>query len=171
MNGYSKITDNTLRPGQNGRHFPDDMFKCIFVNDNVLTFINITLKFVPKGPINNSPALVQIMAWCLPGDKPLSEPMLVYSRTYALLGLNELIACRSIGLYHPVNINIQWYYVIAWWNRVTSNIGYGVNGAEFPVENDWLKYLGIRLYIIWKLVLIQHLPYLSGRSSFAFISM
>ena len=33
--------------------------------------------FFPKGPINNIPALVQIMAWRRPGDKPLSEPMLV----------------------------------------------------------------------------------------------
>ena len=34
----------------------------------------ISLKFVPKGPINNNPALVQVMAWRRPGDKPLSEP-------------------------------------------------------------------------------------------------
>ena len=37
----------------------------------------ISLKFVPKGRINNIPALVQIMAWRCPGDKPLSEPMMV----------------------------------------------------------------------------------------------
>ena len=43
----------------------------------------MSLKFVPKGPINNIPALVQIMAWCWPGDKPLSEPMMVkISDTY-----------------------------------------------------------------------------------------
>ena len=35
--------------------------------------------FVPKGPINNIPALVQIMAWPRSGYKPLSEPMLVSS--------------------------------------------------------------------------------------------
>ena len=34
------------------------------------------LKFVPKGPINNIPALVRIMAWRWTGDKPLSEPMM-----------------------------------------------------------------------------------------------
>ena len=28
----AKICLNTLRPRQNGRHFPDDIFKCIFVN-------------------------------------------------------------------------------------------------------------------------------------------
>ena len=36
------------------------------------------MKFVPRvqGPIYNIPALVQIMAWRRPGDKPLSEPMM-----------------------------------------------------------------------------------------------
>ena len=40
-------------------------------------FIKISVNFVPKCPINNSPALVQIMGWRRPGDKPLSEPMMV----------------------------------------------------------------------------------------------
>ena len=39
--------------------------------------IKISLKFVPKGPINNIPALVQIMSWHRLGAKPLSEPMMV----------------------------------------------------------------------------------------------
>ena len=39
--------------------------------------IKISLTFVPKGQINNIPALVHIMAWRHPGDKPLSEPMMV----------------------------------------------------------------------------------------------
>ena len=68
---------NTLRPRQNGRRFADDMFKRIFLNENVRILIKISLKFVPKGPINNIPALVQIMAWRRSGDKPLSEPMMV----------------------------------------------------------------------------------------------
>ena len=67
---------NSLRPRQNGRHFSDDTFKRIFLNDNVWISNKISLKFVPKGPINNIPALVQIMAWRRIGDKPLSEPML-----------------------------------------------------------------------------------------------
>ena len=66
---------NTLRPRQNGRHFPDDIFKWIFLNENVWISIKISLKFVPNVPINNIPALVQIMAWCRSGDKPSSEPM------------------------------------------------------------------------------------------------
>ena len=36
----------------------------------------MSLKYVPRGPTNNFPALVQIMTWRRPGDKPLSEPMM-----------------------------------------------------------------------------------------------
>ena len=73
---------NTLRPRQNGRRFPDDTFKRIFLNENVGIPIKISLKFVPTGPINNIPALVQIMDWRRPGDKPLSEPMMVSLPTH-----------------------------------------------------------------------------------------
>ena len=68
---------NTLRIRQNGLHFPGNIFKCIFLNENVWNLIEISLKFVPKGPINNIPAMVQIMAQCLAGAKPLSEPIMV----------------------------------------------------------------------------------------------
>ena len=67
---------NTLRPRQNSRHFADDAFKRIFWDENVRISIEMSLKFVPKGPINNIPALVHIMAWRRPGDKPLSKPMI-----------------------------------------------------------------------------------------------
>ena len=67
---------NTLRPRQNGRHFPDDIFKWIFLNEYVWISINISLKFVPRGPINNIPTLVQVMAWRRPGHRPLSEPIM-----------------------------------------------------------------------------------------------
>ena len=73
---------NTLRPRLNGCHFPDDIFKRIFLNQNVPIPINISLQFVPKGPINNIQALFQIMAWHRPGDKPLSETMLVSLLTH-----------------------------------------------------------------------------------------
>ena len=53
----------------------DDIFKCIFVNEIFSILIKISLKFVPKGSIDNNPALVMIMAWRLIGDKPLSESM------------------------------------------------------------------------------------------------
>ena len=54
---------NTLRPRQNGHQFPDDNFKCIFWNEDISISINISLKFVPKGPISNIVAIIQIRAW------------------------------------------------------------------------------------------------------------
>ena len=68
---------NTLRLRQNGQHFTDDILKWIFLNENVWISIEISLKFVSWGLISNTPALVQIMAWCWPCDKPLSERMMV----------------------------------------------------------------------------------------------
>ena len=67
-----------MSPRQNGQHFPHDIFKCIFVNENAKISIKISLKFIPKCPINYIPALVKIMAWCQPGDKPLSEPTMTH---------------------------------------------------------------------------------------------
>ena len=69
----------TLRPRQNGCHFPNGIFKRIFSEFKMCKFPQ---KFVPKGPMNNMPALVQIMAWRRTGDKPLSEPMMVRSPTH-----------------------------------------------------------------------------------------
>ena len=90
------VSVNTLRPRQGGRHFPDDIFKRIFLNENVWILIKITLKFVPRGTINNIPALVQIMAWRRPGGKPLSEPMLVFVSTYICVTRPQWV--KSISL-------------------------------------------------------------------------
>ena len=37
----------SLKPTQNGRHFADDIFKCIFLNENIWIWLKISLKFVP----------------------------------------------------------------------------------------------------------------------------
>ena len=84
----------------NGRHFADAIFKCIFFNENVWILIQISLKFVPKGPINNIPALVQIMAWRRPGDKPLSEPMMVSLTTHICATRPQWVKTQS---------NMTWY--------------------------------------------------------------
>ena len=75
--GICPLFVNTLRPRQNSRHFTDGIFKCIFLNETILIAIKISLKFILKSPVNNIAALVQIMAWHLPGDKPWSESMMI----------------------------------------------------------------------------------------------
>ena len=57
----------TLRLRQNGHHLQDDIFKCIFFNEDVWISSKISLKFLPKGRIYKMRALVQIMAWRLTG--------------------------------------------------------------------------------------------------------
>ena len=87
---------NTLRSKQDGRHLSDDIFKCIFSNENIIISIKISLKFSPKGPINNIPALVQIMDWRRPATSHyLNQWWLDYRRIYASLGLNELTADKQ----------------------------------------------------------------------------
>ena len=78
IEGNCEVTPsfNSLRLRKNGRHFLNDIFKCICVYQNIWISIKISLKFVSKGQIHNNPSLVQIMAWHRPGDKPLSEPMM-----------------------------------------------------------------------------------------------
>ena len=66
-----------MRLRQNGRHFADNFFKCIFLNENILILINTSLKFVPTGRVDNIRALVQIMAWHLVSTKPSSEPKMI----------------------------------------------------------------------------------------------
>ena len=114
----------TLRPRQNGRHFADGIFKCIFLNENIWIPIKISLKFVPKGPINNNPSLVQIMVWRRLGAKPLSEPMMGSLLTHICVTLpqwvnNGLLADSTKPLPEPIltyhqTIKVQWHSAISW---------------------------------------------------------
>ena len=71
----------------------DDNLTCIFMNENDIILIRISQKCVPRSPIDNKPALVQVMAWRRTGDKPLPEPMLTQfiGGIYATLGGDELM--------------------------------------------------------------------------------
>ena len=123
---------NTLRPRQNGRHFPDDIFKCIFFNENIRISTKNSLKFVPQGFINNIPALVLIMAWRRPGDKPLSEPMMVsllthicvtrphWVKWFSLCWKNALVLKHSCIFFYVLLqpwFRLLWCYLLSllWW--------------------------------------------------------
>ena len=83
-------TFSILRP-QNWRHFADDIFKCIFLNEKVWISLKFSLTFVAKVRIGNSSALVQIMAWHRPCDKPLSEPMMVSLPSHICLSRHQWV--------------------------------------------------------------------------------
>ena len=73
---------NTLRPRRYGRHVTDAILQCIILNDNVWITIKISSNFVPWGPIDNNRTLDQIITWCRPDDKPLSEPIMITLLTH-----------------------------------------------------------------------------------------
>ena len=113
---------NSLRPRLNRRPFADDIFKCIFLNENEWILPRISLKFVPKVRINNIPSLFQIMAWCRPGDKPLSKPMMVSLLTH-------------ICVTRP-----QWVNVDRRWNVIMTPFGVTLPEDDFTTLS-W--------YILW----------------------
>ena len=73
---FAPIPVNILRARQNGRHFPDDIFRPSFLKENARISIQIWFKFVPRDSVGNTSALVQVMAWRRTGAKPLREAML-----------------------------------------------------------------------------------------------
>ena len=74
---------NALRPIQNGCQLADEIFKCISFNENFPVLNKISLKYIPMSLIDNTAALVQIMAWHQRGGKPSFEAVLVcYTDTY-----------------------------------------------------------------------------------------
>ena len=83
---------NILRPKQNDCHSTRNIFKHIFLNENVWLAIKISLKFVSGCLI---PALVQIMSWCRTGDKPSSESLMARLPTHISVQRPQelIIAC------------------------------------------------------------------------------
>ena len=101
---------NTLRPRQNGRHFADDISKSIFVNENVWIPIKFSLKFVPKGPMNNIPALVQIMAWRRPGDNCAGLGPNTYSYLY-LYSNTQIFVFVFVFVFEKYQIGVLYLYL------------------------------------------------------------
>ena len=67
---------------------PQTIFSNAFIsNEDIFTSIKISLKFIPKDPINDKSSLVQMMVWHRAGDRSLSEPMMTW--------LIEAYACHS----------------------------------------------------------------------------
>ena len=90
-------------------NFADDIFKCIFLNEKFSISIQISLKFVSRGPIDNKPALVQVMAWRRTGNKPLPKPTLsqftdaymrhqIFQRSY--LSCGEFLNHNTLSHYY-----------------------------------------------------------------------
>ena len=127
---------NTLRPRQNRRHFADDIFKSIFLNENARISLKISLKFVAMVRINNIPALVQIMAWRRPGDKPLSEPMMVRLLTHICVTRPQWVLTKRTKKVHwPWKVILGYRSENLQDTKVNSQVNILITSWEHPL--DW----------------------------------
>ena len=182
----------------NWQCFTDDIFKRTFFNENVWNSINNSLKFVPKGPINNIPALVQRMAWRRPGDKPLSEPMMVSLPTHMCVTRPQWVTSLAPGRYGsdflncvnfmstPREITLLWMQqntfdekstlglVMAWCRQATSHyLNQFFFFLTYPLAFIWWqfneRYLSHRsLILAWNYIL-KFYPNLPGANELTWI--
>ena len=101
---------NILRPIQNCRHFADAIFKFIFLKENVWISLKISLKFVPKGRINNIPALVQIMGYASKSHLLLANNVLLLSYFSLIVCLSTVIMCSDVWWW----CDTLWLYGCIW---------------------------------------------------------
>ena len=90
MQSYQHIEAETKWSPFSRRQFEMD-----FWNENAWISIKISLKFVPGGPMNTFQSLVQILVWRRPGDKPLSEPMMVSLMMHICITLLQWVNAKS----------------------------------------------------------------------------
>ena len=139
------------------------------VNENVWMLKKFSLKFVPKGLVSNIAALVKILTRCRPGDKPLSEPMmvswlmnvcvrsqlLIFSCDVDNIAENEIIHLMILleSIIWKFADYMDWYFIIQVFN-------------SFWYDKDWITTAGteVGISLYWRLpgwqMSIQTDPYL-----------
>ena len=140
--------------------------------------IKFSLKFVPKDPMNNIPALVQIMAWRRPGDKPLSGPVMVSLLTHICVtrpqwvkgDLNRFSFTRICA--HLISLIL--YYILycsnmyEWWawfyttKDQKANVAYVIISGPSPIQSEKMQRNRCKINNIW--VTFWHL-FLNKRST------
>ena len=145
---------NTLRTRQHGRDLADAIFKGIFLNENVWILIKISLKLIPRGPINNIQALVQLMAWCRSGNKPLSEPMMVSLLMHICVTWPQWVNYRYAEYFWE---NIFAFHTIPWLLnslRMSSNtkiIFQNMGISIIKIRWSWYSLIFVRQYLYTKM--------------------
>ena len=120
---------NTLGPRQNGRHFADDTFKCIPLNENVWISIKIFLKFVPKalGPTDNKPFSEKLLTHiCVTRPQWIKYRYMPHLSKLLYIQYSWSHSCRS--KYWSVRHNVilckhtvyAWYHDW-WWSKCSTS--------------------------------------------------
>ena len=121
------------------QNYPDDIFKCIFLNESVWISNTIWLTFVPKGRIDIKTALVEIMAWHRTGNKPLSEPMVTYvenayMRHPAWICYERIFSYPSLVTFHRKTKLLVGRWLQNQWCEVCSSL-FIINHLEAAYRN------------------------------------
>ena len=116
------IIQNSLRCLEFSRfrvqHIRSTIFSnAICLNENVWISIEISLNFVLKGSINNIRTLVHTMAWHRPGDKPLSEPMMLSLLTHICVTQPQWVKITVVFLGDHPNL---WFILFGYVSLVTA---------------------------------------------------
>ena len=101
----SHIEAEAKLPPFRRRHFQMD-----FLEKKCMDFLKISFKFVHTVRNDNIPALVQIMAWRRPGDKPSSEPMMISLLTHVCTTRPQWVIItfhRSVSIRSCLN-TLEW---------------------------------------------------------------
>ena len=139
----------------------DDIFKCIFLNENAWILIDIPLMFVPKGQINNIPALVWIMAWRRPGDKPLSEQMMFTLLMHLCVTQPQYVKCtkkRELYQDHFAYAYSQWEVIsqcniVALWLGAYTECSLDILRLSLVSQLSFRQYWGCGLPIYLMMIL------------------
>ena len=144
MTAAIAVCFNTLRPRHNFRHFADGIFKCILLNEHVWISLKISLKVVP----NNIIAVVKIMAWRRPGDKPLSEPMMVSLLTHICVTLPQRVNTWGTGRLLTISDFFKriGHHCTGCWLSTVSSLQWRHNGRDSVSNHQPYDYLLNRLF-------------------------
>ena len=133
-------------------------FQCIFFNENVLISIKISLQFVPQGPIDDISALAQIMAWRRPGDKPLSEPLMVRLPTHTCVTLPHwvkefsgeyiyILKAQCVNISNTLISSISTFIVDIRRLYLDQNFIYATSGPSRSAHYDLMKSITSTIFI------------------------
>ena len=142
-------------------------FLCIFLNENIWSLLDLLVKFVPNGPVNNIPSLVQIMDGCRPGDKQLLEPMMVCFLTYICVTRprwvkhnysNKLL--RTVQVSFIKSLKLSKIVVIGWYMAMPKQNTWVI---MYPpvVTHHWLKIILLKWRTTLKMSLLINWQYVT----------
>ena len=127
-------------------------WSAIFLNENIWIAIKISLEFVPKGPINNIPVLVWIMAWRRSGGKPLSEQMVVSLLMHICVTRPQWVNLHI--LHYTYIIPCQQRNLEEQWDRQLIS-----NYSKREIITHFLRWTANMLYYLLVLYLLEHVVF------------